>query len=282
MPVRKKTHTDYKSRINDVYDYIENNIGKDISLEDLAFVSNFSKYHFSRIFEAMVGETPFEFIKRVRLEKAATLLRMNPGTTVTEIALNCGFNDLAVFSRNFRDYFGKSPTKWRNSIQENSNHNQTFETTSVYLDSELNRNNNMEQLQSAKVTHFSDLVVAYIRHTGPYQGDAGLFYKLFNRLFSWTRPRGLMERPNASPLVIYHDDPCVTEKEKLRMSICLPVPPDTPVNDEIGKMKLPGGRFLSARFIVFPHEMPKAWQWIYGSWFPASGYQPADQLPFEA
>lgn len=37
--------------------------------------SLFSKYHFSRIFEAMVGETPFEFIKRLRLEKAATLLR---------------------------------------------------------------------------------------------------------------------------------------------------------------------------------------------------------------
>lgn len=98
-------HTDYISRINKVLDYIEDNIDKDLSLPELAAESHFSKYHFSRIFDAMVGETSFKFIKRVRLEKAATRLRLYPDETITKIAFECGFNDLAVFSRNFSDFF---------------------------------------------------------------------------------------------------------------------------------------------------------------------------------
>lgn len=276
-----QTQTDYISRINTVLDYIEQNLEQDISLDELAMVSCFSKYHFSRIFDAMVGETPFEFLKRVRLEKAASLLRIHHDETVTEIAMKCGFNDLAVFSRNFSGYFEASPTEWRNNAAENSNHSQTYDISSQYLGSERNKNHNMEQLQSAEVRNHSRLTVAYIRHTGPYKGDEALFNRLFNRLFAWAGPRGLLDKNSSSPMVIYHDDPCVTPKEKLRMSVCLPVPSDTPVDGEIGKMELPYGRFLIARFVIAPQRMPDAWKWIYGSWFPASGYQPEDALPYE-
>lgn len=280
-PTNEKTYADYKSRINAVYDYIEANIDKDLSLEELASVSNFSKYHFSRIFDAMVGETPFEFIRRVRLEKAASLLSINTHKSVTEIALQCGFNDLAVFSRNFSEYFEVSPTEWQNGDSENSNQSQTIDFPNLYINSEQNWNQHMEQLQSAEVRDLPQKTVAYIRHTGPYQGDEDLFNRLFGKLFSWAGPRGLMEQRNATPLAIYHDDPCVTEEEKLRLSICLPVPPNTHVDGEIGMMEIAGGRFLVARFIIVPQKMPQAWQWIYGSWFPASGYLPADALPYE-
>lgn len=279
--MNNQTHTDYISRINNVLDYIEKSIDRDLSLEELASVAHFSKYHFSRIFDAMVGETPFEFIKRLRLEKAATRLRLYPDETVTEIALKCGFNDLAVFSRNFSDFFGMAPTKWQNGNSKNSNHSQTFDLSDSYIDSEQNRNHNMEPLQSAEVRDHTDQTVAYIRHTGPYKGDEALFNRLFDQLFSWAGPRGLTEQPDAHPLAIYHDDPCVTEEERLRLSVCLPVPSDTLVDGEIGKMELSGGRFLVARFVIAPQKMPEAWQWIYGSWFPSSGYQPADRLPYE-
>lgn len=70
-PFEKKHRAgEYKSRINRVFDYIEKNIEKQFSLVELASQASFSKYHFDRIFLAMVGETPFQFINRVRLEKA--------------------------------------------------------------------------------------------------------------------------------------------------------------------------------------------------------------------
>ena len=248
---------------------------------ELARVSCFSKYHFSRIFDAMVGETPFEFIKRVRLEKAASLLRIHPQQTITEIALECGFNNLEVFSRNFTNYFSKTPTQWRNGSAENRNYSQAFKKATSYVGSELNKNHKMESLQNFEVRDLPDQAVAYVRHTGPYTGDETLFNRLFEKLFAWAGPRGLMEQPDAVPLAIYHDDPCVTEPEKLRLSICLPVPPETPVDGGIGKMQISGGRFLVATFNIAPEKMPEAWQWIYGSWFPQSGYQPDDALPFE-
>ncbi len=276
-PDRQQTRTDYISRINAVFDYVEEHIDQEITLDDLAEISHFSRYHFSRIFDAMVGETPFEFIRRIRLEKAATLLRMEPGKTVTEIALASGFNDLSVFSRNFRDFFGISPTGWR----KKSNNHQTFDHSSEYVDIESNRNQHMEQLQHAEVRDLPDRTVAYIRHIGPYAGDESLFSRLFGRLFEWAGPRGLLDKPGAVPHVIYHDDPGVTAAEKLRMSVCLPVPGHTPVQGETGMMNLPGGRYLTARFNISPENMPDAWKWIYGGWFPGSGYQPADRLAYE-
>lgn len=110
MTEYKNLHAEYLSRINRTFDYIEANIEKPMTLEELATVANFSKYHFSRIFQTIVGETPFHFIQRVRLEKAAMMLLYNRHEPVTEIAYKCGFSDVAIFSRNFRSYFRISAT----------------------------------------------------------------------------------------------------------------------------------------------------------------------------
>lgn len=53
------TDSEYRFRINKAQDYIERNLEKQISLEELAEVANFSKFHFNRIFKSLVGETPF-------------------------------------------------------------------------------------------------------------------------------------------------------------------------------------------------------------------------------
>ncbi len=68
---------EYIHRINKVIDYIEAHIDGDLSLEILADVASFSPFHFHRIFSAFVGETLNDFIKRLRIEKAASLLINN-------------------------------------------------------------------------------------------------------------------------------------------------------------------------------------------------------------
>ena len=60
---------EYRYRINKVIDHIEKNLDSDFSLSELAKISNFSKFHFSRIFQGITGETPFQLILRLRLEK---------------------------------------------------------------------------------------------------------------------------------------------------------------------------------------------------------------------
>jgi AraC family transcriptional regulator len=282
---------EYISRINKAFDYIEANFDKSFTLDELASVASFSKFHFHRIFQAAVGETPFQFIQRIRLEKAASLLVNNPGDSIGCIAQKCGFSDISVFSRNFKNQFGISASGYRTEKRENSNlsqmngkKDQPGKRVSMYFCQSTNSikwRSNMELLKSVEVKELPKMNLAYVRHIGPYKGNDKLFEGLWNKLFSWAGPRGLIGGPEFRSLVIYHDDPNITGEDKLRMSVCITVPPGTKTDGEIGKMELEAAKYVVARFNVDATQFNEAWNWVYGHWFPESGYQPDDKPCFE-
>ncbi|NLJ39525.1 MAG: helix-turn-helix transcriptional regulator, partial [Candidatus Atribacteria bacterium] len=113
---RSQMAVQYWSRINLAVDYIEKNLDRNFTLEEIAAVAGFSKFHFHRIFHIFIGETFFQFIQRLRLEKAATLLLNDPVKPITNIALECGFANSASFAKSFKQYFGYTATDWRNQI----------------------------------------------------------------------------------------------------------------------------------------------------------------------
>lgn len=283
--------SEYVSRFNRTLDYIETNIDKPLTLAELAGVANFSKFHFNRIFHSISGETPFQFIMRVRLEKAAALLLLNKKESLSFIAQKCGFSDISIFSRNFKGHLGISASQYRatksynrNFSQTDSNSSQADERPSPYFCFELNTikwRTTMKLNKSVEVKDLPKMTLAYIRHIGPYQGDEKLFERLFTRLFAWAGPRGLIGGKDFKSLVIYHDDPNLTIGDKLRMSVCITVPPETKVDGEIGKMELEAAKYVIARFEVTSQEFPQAWDWLYGQWFPESGYQFDDKPCFE-
>jgi AraC family transcriptional regulator len=132
-----------------------------------------------------------------------------------------------------------------------------------------------------EVKELPQMHVAYIRHIGPYKGNAKLFEGLFMKIGSWAGSRGLI-RPNQTQfLSIYHDDPEITEEEKLRTDVCITIEEDTQVEGEIGKMTLPGGKYAVGHFELLPPEYPEAWGSIMGGWLPESGYQCDDRPCFE-
>ena len=294
---------EYLSRINKVIDYIELNISQDLSLDRLAAVANFSRFHFHRIFAAITGETLNQYIQRIRVEKAAARLISNPKLTITEIALDFGFSGSSTFARAFKEEFGISASEWRsgeyvrdsNIRQTNGKNGQHFSKASkdfavpsYYIESKY-------QYQKWRVTmkekgHIQTEVeiqdipefhVAYIRHVGPYQGDSALFGQLFGRLAQWAGPRGLLNSPDAKFLCVYHDDPDITDPSKLRTSVCVSVPEDTPVEGEVGTMAIPGGKYAVARFEISGNEFQDSWNTVYGGWLPESGYQPDDGPCYE-
>ncbi|HRY32674.1 MAG TPA: GyrI-like domain-containing protein [Bacteroidales bacterium] len=281
----------YKARINKVLDYIDRNYEKQFTLGELAGVANFSRFHFHRIFQALMHETPFQFIVRVRLEKAAYLMAAGRRESITAIAMTVGFTDIAVFSRNFRKHFGISATRYLkekcrsgNLSQTDRNMQQALPAPSMYFCPEsqtLQWRTNMKMNKSVEVRELPKMTLAYIRHIGPYKGNEKLFESLWNRLFTWAGPRGLIGGPGFTALVVYHDDPNVTTEDKLRMSVSITVPPDTRVDGEVGKMELEAALYVIARFEVGADEFQQAWEWVYGQWFPASGYQPDDKPCFE-
>ena len=82
---------------------------------------------------------------------------------------------------------------------------------------------NMKLNKSVEVKELQEMNVAYVRHIGPYQGNDKLFQQLWNKLFAWAGPRGLIGGPDFKSLIIYHDDPNLCEGDKLRTSVCITV-----------------------------------------------------------
>jgi AraC family transcriptional regulator len=293
---------EYTARINHVIDYIEANIGKDLSLAELAGVAHFSPFHFHRIFSAMVGETLNGFIWRIRVEKAADRLINNPRKSITEIALECGFSGSSTFARAFREVFHMSARQWRSGgfLQDSkpgktdSKESQTVSNTRKDFDIHPYYTENMNQqiwrvemkpnkelIASVEVKDIADIHVAYIRHIGPYAGDQQLFGNLFNRLCTWAGPRGLLRFPETKFITIYYDNPEITDESKLRTDICITVPADTQVDGEVGKATIPAGKYAIAHFEINPERYGDAWNAVYGGWLPESGYQPDDRPCFE-
>jgi len=139
----------------------------------------------------------------------------------------------------------------------------------------------MNFCKNAEVKEFPEMTVAYVRHIGPYKGDQQLFDELWGKICSWAGANNLLQHPDCKFLVIYHDDPNVTAEEKQRISVCISVPDNTKVDGEIGKMKIDAGKYLVARFEIAGDQFMDAWNWVYGQWFPNSGYQPDDGPCFE-
>ncbi|MGY0574619.1 helix-turn-helix transcriptional regulator [Bradyrhizobium sp. RDM12] len=104
---------EYERRINRVIDYVQGHLADDLTLERLARVAAFSPFHFHRVFAAITGETLSDFIRRVRLERAAGALISLPETSILDVAYRYGFSSAATFARAFRAHFGMSATQWR-------------------------------------------------------------------------------------------------------------------------------------------------------------------------
>jgi len=99
-------------RISNVLRHIEAHAAEPLNLDGLANVAAMSKYHFLRTFRRIVSTTPYEYLIRVRMRRAALLLCTTPAS-VASIAFDAGFGDLSTFNSRFRTLFGATPRAYR-------------------------------------------------------------------------------------------------------------------------------------------------------------------------
>jgi AraC-like DNA-binding protein len=99
-------------RVVDVLRHIEEHADGTIDLAGLAGISGLGKYYFLRVFRRAVGMTPYQYVLRVRIGRAARRLERS-ADSVLKVALDSGFGDLSTFNARFRATFGMTPSQYR-------------------------------------------------------------------------------------------------------------------------------------------------------------------------
>jgi AraC-like DNA-binding protein len=105
-------HATDQSRMERVCDFIHEHLTEDIDRAQLAKLAHLSEGAFSRFFRSRTGKTVPEYINEVRIGRACRLIAEDQHN-ITDIALDCGYRNLANFNRRFREVVGRTPREYR-------------------------------------------------------------------------------------------------------------------------------------------------------------------------
>jgi AraC family transcriptional regulator len=100
------------ARVTETVRLIDQCSERELTLADLAHAANLSPFYFLRTFEELTGVTPHQYLARMRLQKVAKRLLLEP-TKILDVALDSGFGDVSNFNRAFRAEFGMTPRDYR-------------------------------------------------------------------------------------------------------------------------------------------------------------------------
>jgi AraC-like DNA-binding protein len=109
-------HTD-KDRINQVYDYIQQNYMTQVTLADIASRVNMSEEYFSRFFSKTMKKPFFEFLNEFKINKACKLL-LETDKQVSEVCYQSGFESIPFFYRQFKKFKNCQPKNYRQNYQQ--------------------------------------------------------------------------------------------------------------------------------------------------------------------
>ena len=163
--------TSYELRLNRVLEHIDNNLENTISVAELSALACFSKFHFHRIFVAMVGMSAGKYIRLMRFKKVSYQLACRTHLSITDIAVNAGFDSASSFSREFKNTLGLSPSAFRKK-PDWLYWQQVFEPMYAPIEKYLIQQNehdmqNIEKINDVKIVDFPQTPVAVKEHIGP-------------------------------------------------------------------------------------------------------------------
>jgi len=267
-PAKPQANGEYAQRIDRVIDYLRGNLHRPVKLAELADVACFSEFHFHRIFTAVSGETLNHFTNRLRLEKAARLLRYSE-QSLTDIALDCGFSSSSTFSRAFRSGYDTSPSQFRKSgeIKKSKIRKELFP------EDEYGVPMSAEEKRAAFPVRLIDVPerqVAYIRVAYAFEMERVL--AALKTVIEWAKSRNLFSQGTLFGMSV--DDPHVTPKHLYRYEVCLASSLPFECIEGMSKLKMPAMRYAAIKVSGDIHTVATAWDYLYRDWLINSAYEP--------
>jgi AraC family transcriptional regulator len=271
--MRQRTEASYAKRIERVLGEIAARMDEPLRLNDLAGVAGVSRFHFHRVFQAMVGETVGEVVRRLRLTRAGWRLRTSE-TSITTIAFEAGYESVEGFGRAFRAAYAMAPSRYRVALPATP-----FRPSNIRI--AYQPDDNRVRFIHFPGDHGMDVVIetfpsepaVLLRHVGPYENVVNAY----KRMFGWFGETGMYSL-ETKILGLSHDDPEQVAAERLRYDVCFTTP--TMVTETPGDMRaemLPGGCYA-----VYLHKgsysgFSDAFQRLFCLWLPESGEELADR-----
>lgn len=166
----------------------------------------------------------------------------------------------------FSKLYGLSPTLFRRTKKNIKAMEKQKEISEINLS------------RTPKIVEVPTRTVLYINAKGDY-GKVD-YSSAFARLWQEVKAQQLFSA-GIEHIVFYHDNPCVTESEFLSCDICLTIRRDAVPNGEVGVKRIEGGKYAVFTYIGEYNGIGAAYDRIYSSWFPESGYKMGNRPCFE-
>jgi AraC family transcriptional regulator len=258
----------YHARMQWVLDHIDHHLDGDLDLDSLSRVAAFSKFHFHRQFTATFGLSVKRYVQLARMKRASHRLASDDAQSVTDIAMDAGYDAPDAFARAFRQRFGQSPSSFRK-----------FPDWVPWLAAFGPLNKARSKLVQTSCTHDDVMIrnesptpVAIMEH----RGDRTLLGATIERFVAWRAAAGLS--PATSPtFTVFRSERTPANPADYSMDLC--VGTDRPIATDDDQMKagvIPGGRCAVLRVDGSSHNLEPAALFLYRDWLPASGEEARD------
>lgn len=252
-------HIQYELVIR-VQEYINCHLFDELDSERLSQMACISKYHFRRLFKAVCGDSPGNYIRRLRLEYIAFKL-ISTDISVSEILNQVNYQNKYSFSRAFKSYFNCTIPEFR---KRHSNVSPERKTP-IRVDP------NIEKLSGFRIAYLKLERKGNINHG---------FSVLWKQLLLFSESNGLSAH-GCRYISLTLDYPYITPEEQCRFMVGIILPKPFKVPKGFGIRDITPGEYAIFRFKGLYHQLNSVYRYIYLDWLPTSDYILREQYTFE-
>lgn len=254
------------TRMNQVIDYIEDNLAEEINYSQIAKMACCSIYHFQRMFSSITEISLAEYIRRRRLTLAAYELQSSP-IKVVDLALKYGYDSPEAFTRAFHGLHGVTPSAARHAGANLKDYPRL--TFQISIKGAVEMNYRLEKLDAFQVVGVKERV------------NMKEAFQIVPQLWGRAREQGTFEtlwnvRREGHPIrgiLGVCADGDFGRNEAFDYVLSIVSDQDPP--DGMAKLAFPESTWVVFEVGGNPMEMQKAWQQFYADWLPSSAYDPA-------
>lgn len=252
----------YQQQLNQVIEFIGKHLDENLTLEQLSEIACFSKYHFHRLFTAYTGLSLQQYIRWLRLKRAAHQLIVNKDQSIIHIAIDAGFESHEAFSRAFKQTCGVSPSEFR---QESSWQAWEKPPYQLPLQGDITMNVAIKNMKARRL--------AVLEH----RGDPKFLGDSVNKLINWAKAQPVNLKPKAGEAFGFaYDDPNLTPAADFRFDLGITIPEQLTLKGEVIEKRLPAGRYAVATHKGSRENISDVVYALYRNWLPHSGEELAD------